>query len=55
MAEAGDLTDIERLIALQDIYRLKARRDHAVDQKDWETYAALGLKDVQLVAGPDLL
>ena len=36
-----EMTEIERLVALQAIYRLKARRDHAVDRKDWATYAAL--------------
>lgn len=35
------MTDIERLIELAAIHRLKARRDHAVDRKDWATYAAL--------------
>ena len=45
MAETNDLTDLERLIALQDIYRLKARRDHAVDRKDWDTYAELHTDD----------
>jgi ketosteroid isomerase-like protein len=40
-----DMTDLERLLALQAIYELKARRDHAVDQKDWETYAALHTDD----------
>lgn len=45
MAEATDLTDIERVIALHDIYQLKGRRDHAVDRKDWNTYAALHTDD----------
>lgn len=40
-----EMTDIERLIELEAIYRLKARRDHAVDQKDWGTYAALHSDD----------
>ena len=35
------MSEIERLIELHAIYRLKARRDHAVDQKDWATYAVL--------------
>jgi len=39
------LTDIERLIELQAICDLKSRRDHAVDKKDWETYAALHSED----------
>jgi ketosteroid isomerase-like protein len=39
------LTGLERLIELQAIYDLKGRRDHAVDRKDWETYAALHTDD----------
>lgn len=35
------MSEIERLIELQAIYDLKGRRDHAVDQKDWDTYARL--------------
>ena len=45
MAESAEMTEIEHLVALQAIYRLKARRDHAVDQQDWETYAALHTDD----------
>ena len=30
------MTDIELLVELQAIHQLKARRDHAVDQKDWD-------------------
>ena len=45
MTEPSDMTDIERLIELEKIYRLKARRDHAVDQKDWATYAELHSDD----------
>lgn len=44
MSDDG-MTDLERLIELQAIYRLKARRDHAVDQKDWATYAELHSDD----------
>jgi hypothetical protein len=40
-----EMTEIERLVELQAIYRLKARRDHAVDKKDWATYAALHSDD----------
>lgn len=40
-----EMTDIERLIELQAIYELKGRRDHAVDQKDWDTYARLHSDD----------
>ena len=38
-------SDLDRLIALADIKQLKARRDHALDLKDWETYAALHAPD----------
>ncbi|MDE2403510.1 MAG: nuclear transport factor 2 family protein [Sphingomonadales bacterium] len=39
------LTDLERLVELEAIRHLKARRDHAVDLKDWDTYAALHTDD----------
>jgi ketosteroid isomerase-like protein len=39
------MTDLEPLIELHAIYRLKGRRDHAVDQKDWSTYAELHTDD----------
>ncbi|MEZ5734995.1 MAG: nuclear transport factor 2 family protein [Novosphingobium sp.] len=45
MAEDAGMTEIERLIELQKICDLKSRRDHAVDQKDWDTYAALHSDD----------
>lgn len=45
MTETKGMTDIERLIELQAIFDMKARRDHAVDQKDWATYAALHTDD----------
>jgi hypothetical protein len=45
MSDMTEMTQIERLIELQAIYHLKARRDHAVDQKDWATYAALHSDD----------
>jgi hypothetical protein len=35
------MTDIERMVALEEIFRLKGRRDRALDTKDWETYIAL--------------
>jgi hypothetical protein len=35
------MTDIERMIALEEIFQLKARRDRALDAQDWETYIAL--------------
>lgn len=39
------MTEIETLLELQAIYRLKAERDHAVDRKDWAAYAALHSDD----------
>jgi hypothetical protein len=39
------MSDIERLVALEAIRDLKARRDQAVDRKDWVTYAALHTDD----------
>lgn len=39
------MTDLERLVALEAIRELKARRDQAVDRKDWETYVALHTDD----------
>jgi hypothetical protein len=39
------ISDIQRLIAIEDIKQLKARRDRAVDSKDWDTYTALHAPD----------
>ncbi|MDE2301104.1 MAG: nuclear transport factor 2 family protein [Sphingomonadales bacterium] len=48
------MTGLERLIEIQAICDLKARRDHAVDQKDWDLYAALHSDDyVAMSIGPD--
>lgn len=49
----GDMKDIERLVALEAIRDLKARRDQAVDRKDWETYAALHTDDFVGTAIPN--
>lgn len=35
------MTDLERLVALEDIKVLKARRDQAIDTKNWELYHSL--------------
>ncbi|MBV1916737.1 MAG: nuclear transport factor 2 family protein [Sphingomonadaceae bacterium] len=35
------MSDIERLVALEDIRMLKARRDQAIDTKNWELYHSL--------------
>ncbi|CAN7599560.1 nuclear transport factor 2 family protein [Phenylobacterium sp. LjRoot219] len=39
------MSDLERLLAIEDIKLLKARRDRAVDTKDFETYYALHAPD----------
>ncbi len=39
------MSDVERLAAIEEIRRLKARRDHALDRKDWVTYAAVHAPD----------
>jgi hypothetical protein len=45
MSAKDAMSDLERLVELQAICDLKGRRDHAVDQKDWETYARLHTDD----------
>lgn len=45
MSRANGMTEVEMLVELQAIYRLKARRNHAVDQEDWATYAELHTDD----------
>jgi hypothetical protein len=35
------MSDVERLVALEEIKRLKAMRDYCVDTKDWDTYETL--------------
>jgi ketosteroid isomerase-like protein len=47
------MTDIERLIALEAIRELKARRDQAVDRKDWAAYVALHSEDFVGTAIPN--
>lgn len=48
------MTGIERVVACHEIYDLKGRRDHAVDRKDWDTYAALHTDDYYATAiGPE--
>lgn len=42
------MTDIETLLALEEIKLLKARRDRAVDTKDWDTYFNLHAPDHEL-------
>ena len=40
-----EVSDLERLIAIEDIKQLKSRRDRSVDLKDWDTYTALHSPD----------
>ena len=39
------MTELERLIALEEIRTLKARRVFALDTKDWDTFASLHADD----------
>lgn len=39
------MSDIERLLALEEIRTLKARRDRACDTKDWDLYLSLHAPD----------
>ena len=41
----AEMSDIDRLVALEEIKRLKSRRDRAVDEKDWQTLEALHAPD----------
>jgi hypothetical protein len=45
MSQSNGVTDLEGLVEMQAIYRLKGRRDHAVDQNDWATYSDLHYDD----------
>jgi SnoaL-like domain len=40
-----ELSDIEQLVAKEEIKLLKARRDRAVDTKDWDLYFSLHAPD----------
>lgn len=40
-----EMSDTEQLVALEEIKRLKSRRDRAVDLKDWGTLEALHAPD----------
>ena len=48
------MTDLERLVALEAIRDLKARRDQAVDRKDWAAYAAMHSDDFVGAAIPGM-
>lgn len=52
-AETG-MTPLERLVEIEAIRDLKARRDQAVDRKDWDAYAEMHSDDyVAMSIGPD--
>lgn len=42
------MTDVEKLIAIEDIKRLKARYFRAMDTKDWELFRSLFTPDVEI-------
>ena len=44
-ARPADMTDLEWLVALEEIRQLKARRDRYVDAHDWDAYQALHAPD----------
>lgn len=39
------MIDLERLVALEDIFCLRARRDQAIDTQDWDLYLSLHAPD----------
>jgi hypothetical protein len=41
-----ELSDLERLVAVEEIKALKARRDRALDKKDWASFEALHAPDI---------
>ena len=45
MPAVAGMTETERLIALEDIWRLRARRDQAIDTQDWDLYLSLHAPD----------
>src|SRR5579872_5294672 len=49
----SELQGLELLIELEAIRELKARRDQAVDRKDWDSYAALHTDDFVGAAIPN--
>jgi hypothetical protein len=42
------VTDIEKLIAIEEIKRLKARYFRAMDTKDWDLFRSLFTEDVEI-------
>jgi hypothetical protein len=45
MTSMDQMSDLERLVAIEEIKQLKSRRDRAVDQKDWATTETLHAPD----------
>ena len=50
MADAEIFSPLEKLVELEAIRELKARRDHAVDRKDWALYASLHTDDYEALS-----
>jgi hypothetical protein len=44
-SNASEMSELEQLVAIEEIKRLKARRDRAVDTKDWKLYESLHAAD----------
>lgn len=45
------MDEIEQLLAAEEIKKLKARRDRALDTKDWPLYASLHLPGCRIDDG----
>jgi hypothetical protein len=45
----GEMSDLERLVALEEIKCLKAKRDYTLDTKDWVGFRALHAPDACVV------
>src|SRR5579863_6212499 len=52
-ARPAEMSDIEWLVALEEIRQLKARRDRYADAKDWDGYEALHAPDHESHHAPD--
>ena len=53
LSRPQDMSDIEWLVALEEIRQLKARRDRYVDAHDWDAYEALHAPDHVSHHAPD--
>ena len=50
LKQTSQMTPLERVVEVEAICTLKSRRDHAVDRKDWATYAALHSHDYRALS-----